>query len=107
MKVFLENTGGPSPGLIIHGTRDDLLEFSTQLKEEIGSNADEERHIVLRGLNAYGHPLEGLSFQVTRSLEALIENQARRSKRAYQAATVALVIFAGILYLAYRGSISF
>jgi hypothetical protein len=102
MKIFITSTGGSSPGITIHGSREHVIQFANRLKEE-AEKPREEGSIRFPELAAHGDPYEWIEFQVVHSVEPMIAAQKKKSKWWLVSAGVIWSCVIAVLYFAYRG----
>jgi hypothetical protein len=105
MKMYITSTGGPSPAMTIHTSREDVLQFADRIRAEAEKPSDAE-FLRFLDLHVGGEHYEAIEFKLVRDVQPLID--ARLKKERWWPLPVALFWIAvlGILYLAYRGLLS-
>jgi len=105
MKLVVKAEGGPSPGVTIIGEREDLVALAERLKA--GATEKEKGFIGFGDIDVHGNPYEWLEFELVRDLKPVREAQKTKQKLSLLAVAVFFVFAVGLVYLAYRGVMSF
>ena len=108
MKVVLKNIGGPSPGLMIVGERESLLELASTLRAKVEqASPEQEAEIPLVDSAACDGSKEWISVQVVRDIQPKMKAAEKKGRRLAWGIWAFFAVVAGILILAYFGLMSF
>lgn len=110
MRFYTETTGGPSPGITIAGTKEDLAKLGKALASAVNETpirTNSDGSILLSGLEVHGDPWDWIAFQVEPNTDWVVEKKKKKDKRScvYVAIFCALVVI--VLTLAAKGFIAF
>jgi len=108
MKVVLKNVSGPSPGLMIIGERESLLELADCLRSKVEqASPDSKREIPLIDSAACDGSKEWISLQVVQDIQPVMKRTLEKGRHLAWGIWAFFAAIIGILVFAYFGLMSF
>ncbi len=110
MRFYTDTTDGPSPGITIAGTKEDLVNLGIALSNAVSTTpipTHPDGSIRLEDMEIHGDPWDWIVFRIDPDIDRVIEDRLNQCKKGR---FVVPIFWAGglaILYLAGRGIISF
>jgi hypothetical protein len=110
MRFYTQTTNGPSPGITIAGTKEDLASLGAALSRAVIANpvpTNADGSIRLEGVEIEGDPWDWIVFRVDPSIDRVIEDRKKKDKKSFFLVPLFWIGVIAVLYLAARGLISF
>jgi hypothetical protein len=109
MKLFIEQSGGPSPGLTFHAKREDIKIIASSLLKSVEQMEKEnrkEKMITPRDLEIRGKMCDWISFSANENTEDLIEEFEQSGKYSLAYAIFGAGLMLAVFYFTIIGVIS-
>jgi hypothetical protein len=110
MRFYTETTNGPSPGITIAGSKEDLAMLGNSLSKAVCSTPIPEYpngSIRIEDMEIHGDPWDWIVFKVDPNVDRVIEERMKKLKKGSFSVTVVWSGLLLILVLAVKGVISF
>jgi hypothetical protein len=110
MRFYTQTTSGPSPGIVIAGTKEDLASLGQALASavtKVPARTISDGSILLEDFEVHGDPWDWITFRIDSNIEHVLDKNKRKAKRSHVFVTGFYTFVIVILYLAGKGLISF
>lgn len=110
MRFYTDTTGGPSPGISISGSKEDLAMLGNALSKAVCSTpipTHPNGSIHIEDMEIHGDPWDWVVFRVDPCIDRVIEDRVKKAKKDYFSVPLVCSGVLIILVLAVKGAISF
>lgn len=110
MRFHTITTSGPSPGITIAGSKEDLQALGLALADAARSNdgrTEEERTFYLNDMEVCGDPWDWINFRIDTDVDGVIERRRKKDKNGLLVAMLFWMAVCVVIGLAAVGVLTF